>query len=446
MNVTVALRRISLFILLVSFFASCTKELTPIGLNLLSEDEMLQMGYTDTASIVAYSVSEDSVYTQELSSNYIGLAYIGSMNDPIFGQTNAALYTQIKTTTSRVRFGTSPIFDSAYLLLPLQGNSFGDTMTNMTFKVYELSESIIDSVHAYSNSSIAYNPADLLGQITIQPRPHDSSYYNGKKRAPMLRIPINSLFGNKILNIQDTNTLNSATEFVKYFKGICIVAEPQNNPNSGSILVTKVAVDESRLLMYYHNTADTLTYSFAINSDCSRFNGYTHNNYNGALPQLKQQLAGDTLLGKEFLFLQGMGGVKVKIKFPYLKSWFNNQKVVINDAQLVLTNASASDVFKNPSTLTLRAVGETGSTSPFTLIDEDDANGYFDGVYNSSTRSYRFNLKRYVQQVMTGEIDNRNGLYLIIPSGSYTGTRLVLHGTDSPQSDIKLYIRFTKID
>lgn len=445
MKVTVALRQVSLLVLLITFFASCTKELTPIGLNLLSNEDMLQMGYTDTASIVAYSVMEDSVYTQELSVNYVGLAYIGSMYDPIFGKTNAALYTQIRTTTSRVRFGTNPVFDSAYLMLPMQGRSFGDTLTNMTYKVYELSESIIDSVHAYSNSKVTYNQSDLLGQITIQPRPHDSTYYNGKKRAPMLRIPIGVKFGNKILSISDTNTLNTATDFVKYFKGICIVAESQTSPGSGSIITTKVAVEESRLLMYYHNTADTLTYSFAINSDCSRFNSYTHDNYDGSIPQLKQQLAGDTLLGKEFLFLQGMGGVKVKIKFPYLKDWFNNDKVVINDAQLVLTNASTSDVFLNPQSLTLRAVGETGSTSPFSIIDESDPQGYFDGVYNPSTRTYRFNLKRYVQQVMTGAIDNRNGLYLVIPSASYTGARLVLHGTDSPESDIKLYLRFTKL-
>ncbi len=445
MKASVALRHISLVILLVSLFASCTKEITPIGLNLLSAEDMLKMGYTDTATIVAYSVSEDSVYTQELSSNYVGYAFIGSMNDPIFGQTNATYYTQIRTTTARVRFGTDPVFDSAYLMLPMQGLSFGDTLTNMTYKVYELSENLIDSIHAYSNSTIDYNTNDLLGQITIQPRPHDSTYYNGKKRAPMLRIPISNKFGNKILSISDTNTLNSASEFVKYFKGICIVAEPQNTPGSGSIIATKVAVDESRLIMYYHNSIDTLTYSFVINADCSRFNGYTHDNYNGAIPQLKQQLAGDTLLGKEFLFLQGMGGVKVKIKFPYLKDWFASEKIVINDAQLILTNASTSKVFKNPPSLSLRAVGETGSTSPFPIIDEDDAQGYFDGVYNSSTRTYRFNLKRYLQQVMTGVIDNRNGLYLIIPSASYTGTRLVLHGTDSPESDIKLYLRYTRL-
>lgn len=446
MKATVAIRNITLLILFVSFFTSCTKELSPIGLNLLSAEDMLKLGYTDTATIVAYSVTEDSVYTRKLASNSVGLAYIGSMNDPIFGQTNASLFTQLRTTTSRVRFGTNPVFDSAYLLLPMQGISFGDTLTNMTFKVYELYESIIDSVHTYSNSKVAYNANTLLGQITIQPRPHDSTFYNGKKRAPVLRIPINNNFGNKILSISDTNTLNSASEFVKYFKGICIVAEPQTSPGSGSIIAFKVAFEESRLLMYYHNSEDTLTYNFTINADCSRFNEYSHGNYSAAIPQLKQQLAGDTLLGKEFLFLQGMGGVKVKIKFPYLKDWFAKEKIAINDAQLVLTNVSTSDVFKNPPSLTLRAVGETGSTSPFPLIDEDDAQGYFDGVYNSATRTYRFNLKRYIQQVMSGTIDNRNGLYLLIPSSSYTGTRLILHGTEAQESDIKLYLRFTSIN
>jgi hypothetical protein len=406
-------------------------------MDLLNPLDLLSMGYTDTVQIKAYSIPEDSVYTRNLT-----YAQVGSMYDPVFGRTNATFYSQLFTSTTSLRFGTSPIFDSAYLYLPFK-SSYGDTLSNMTLHVYALTEGIIDSLHSYSNTTLTYDQANPLGEITFQPKPHDSTFYNGQKQAPMLRIPINSNFGNYILSA-DTNSLNNNTEFVKYFKGICVVAEPQNTPGKGCIVTFSMPSDYSRIQMYYHNTEDTLSYSFAITTDCSRFQNYDHNGYAEAVPLLKEQLLGNTSPGQQFLFAQGMAGVKIKIEFPYLNKWFDTEKIVVNDAQLILGNASVSDVFANPSAVTLRGVGESGTTSPYSVIDETENSAYFDGTFNMSTNSYRFRLTRYIQQVLTGQVSNK-GLHLIIPSASYVGTRLVLNGTESPQSDLKLYLRYTKL-
>lgn len=434
----VFLHRLTIAFLLSLLISSCTKDLSPIGMDLLNPADLLSMGYTDTIQIKAYSIPEDSVYTSNLT-----YAQIGSMYDPIFGRTTANFYSQVFITTTRVRFGTSPVFDSAFLYLPYK-SAYGDTLSNMTFHVYNLTGDIVDSLSYYSNSKVAYDEANPIGQVTFQPRPHDSAYYAGSTQAPILRIPINSNFGNYILNSQDTTQLNNNTQFVKFYKGICIVADPQSTPGKGAIVSFNMPSDYSRIVMYYHNTEDTLSYSFAISSDCSKFQNYDHNNYAEATPLLQQQLAGNTETGQQFLFAQGLGGVKIKIEFPYLKQWFNNEKVVINDAQLILGNASISDVFTNPSAITLRGVGEAGTTSPYTIVDEDESSTYFDGNYVSSTNSYRFRLTRYIQQVLTGKTNN-NGLHLIIPSASYSGGRLVLNGTSSPQSDLKLYLRFTRV-
>jgi hypothetical protein len=418
--------------------SSCTKELSPIGMELLDPVDLLSLGYSDTTQIVAYSITEDSVYTSNLT-----YAMLGSMYDPIFGVTTASVYTQVFLTKSSTRFGTSPVFDSAFLYIPYK-SSYGDTLSNMTLHVYSLTESIKDSTDHYSNTKLGYDEANPLGEITFQPKPHDSAYFNGSTQAPFLRIPINSTFGNYILNA-DTTYLNNNTKFVEHYKGICIIPDKQNTPGKGAIITMSMPSDYSRIVMYYHNTEDTLNYSFSISANCQRFQNYDHNNYAEAIPMLKQQLdKTDISLGQQFLFAQGMGGVKIKIEFPYLKQWFDTQKVVINDAQLIIGNASVSDIFTNPSAVTLRGVGEAGSTSPVEISDVSDAEGYFDGTYNATTNSYRFRIKRYIQQVLTGE-ENNNGLHLIIPSASYTGSRLVLNGTASPQSDLKLYLRYTKI-
>lgn len=436
----VFLRNLTISALLSLLIFSCTKEISPIGIDLLNPQDLLGLGYTDTVQIKAYSVPEDSIYTRNL--NYTQL---GSMYDPIFGRTTANFYSQLFITKSRTRFGNTPVFDSAYLYLPYK-DSYGDTLSNMTLRVFALTESIIDSLHSYSNTTLSYDQSKPLGELTFQPKPHDSTYYNGSKQPPMLRIPINSDFGNFVMNPQDTTSLNDNKEFVKFFKGICIIAEPQNTPGKGSIITFSMPSDYSRIVMYYHNLpGDTVKdYTFSITSDCSRFQNYDHNGYAEAIPLLKQQLEGNKESGEQFLFAQGMGGVKIKIEFPYLNKWFDTEKILVNDAQLMLGNASVSDVFKNPLQITLRGVGEAGSTSPYPIVDEDESSVYFGGYYSESDNSYRFRITRYIQQVILGKANNK-GLHLIIPSASYVANRLILNGTSSPQSDLKLYIRYTKL-
>jgi len=437
------LRHLSLVALLSLVILSCSKELTPVGLGLIGEGDLLSMGYTDTVKLVAYSIPDDSVYTRNLNISNVHYIMVGSMNDPVFGTTTSNLYSQLFLTSSRTRFGNSPVFDSAYLYLNYQ-SAYGDTLSNMTFHVYNLTDNIIDSLTSHSYSTVSYDP-DPIGEITFQPKPHDSTFYGGAKHPAILRIHINRKFGNSVLGITDTNALNSNVAFVKAYKGICIIADQQQTPGKGAILTFKMPTDYLQLQMYYHNPGDTVkTYDFAISSGCSRFQNYNHYGYAGAIPVLKQQLAGDTSLGRQFLFAQGLGGAKIKIQFPYLDKWVNNNKIVINDAQLVIGNSSVSSVFPNPPYLSLNGVGENGTTSPGNIVDETETSGYFDGSYNSSSNSYRFRITRYVQQVILGK-ERNNGLHLIIPPSAINSSRLILNGTSSPQSDMKLYLRYTKL-
>jgi hypothetical protein len=254
------------------------------------------------------------------------------------------------------------------------------------------------------------------------------------------------------MNPPDTSYLNSNTKFVEYFKGISIIADQQNTKGAGAIVTYSVppaanstAANPSRIVMYYHSDEDTTAYTFSITTGCNRFQNYDHNGYAEAMPSLRQQLLGDTSLGQEFLFAQGLAGSKIKIVFPYLNKWIPSDKIVINDAQLIFGNGSVSSTFKNPGYLYLRSVGAGGSTNPGDIIDLSEGASYFDGTYNSSSNSYRFRITRYIQQVLTGEQSNY-GLHLIIPSAEYNASRLVLNGTSSPQSDVKLYLRYTKIN
>ena len=437
------LRQLSFVTLLSLLIFSCSKELSPIGIGLIEDADLLSMGYTDTVKLVAYTVSDDSIYTRNLSINDVHYIQIGSMYDPVFGTTTSNLYSQILLTSSRTRFGTNPVFDSAFLYLKYK-SSYGDTLSNMTFRVYSLTDDIVDSLTSRSYSTVSYDP-DPIGEVTFQPRPHDSAFYGGEKQSATLRISINSKFGNSVLGIADTNALNKNSAFIKAFKGICIIADPQKTPGKGSIITFQIPSGYMPLTMHYHNTPDSAkTYNFAISSGGSRFQNYNHNGHAEAIPILKQQLNGNTSLGEQFLFAQGLGGTKIKIQFPNLDKWVDNNKIVINDAQLIIGNSSVSSIFPNPRYLLLNTVGVNGSTNSNSIVDANESSGYFDGTYNSSANSYRFRITRYIQQVILGK-ERNNGLHLIIPSSAVNGSRLILNGTASPQSDMKLYIRYTKL-
>jgi hypothetical protein len=431
-------QRVLLFVLILLVSFSCKKDLSRIGLDLVSPEELLQLGYSDTVQIQAFSVREDSVKTANLT-----YAMIGSMNDPVFGRTTANWFSQVRLSVEPSDFGAFPQVDSAFLLLPY-ASSYGDTLSNMTIRVYRLTEDIIDSVHQYSNNTIQYEQFPI-GELTFTPKPHSASFFNGSTQSPYLRIPLNSRFGLPI-SAADTSDLGSNAKFVKYYKGIAIVAEPQDQQGSGAVLTMAVSNGSSRIDMYYHNQTDTSSYSFSLNTDCLRFNHFEHENYTGASPLMTQQIIeGDTTLGQQFLFVQTMGGVRVKVKFPYLKNWFNSQKVIINDAQLIFTSGSLSSTFNPPASIALYPISDDGTLYPYQLPDADEGTGYFGGTYNSSSHTYTFRLTHYVQQVLTGTQSN-NGLFLIIPSSSVTGGRLVLNGTAAPSSGLKLYIKYTVVN
>ena len=64
-----------------------------------------------------------------------------------------------------------------------------------------------------------------------------------------------------------------------------------------------------------------------------------------------------TSVGERTLFVQGGGGVKTRIVFPYLEHAFDqyDQRVAIHRAELVITNVDPSEVYMTPPTaLTLQ--------------------------------------------------------------------------------------------
>ncbi len=424
-----------LFIIIINiiivFTISCNKEPDEIGLNLQAPNDKLNVKYNDTTTMVSYSKLEDSIKTNETS-----LSLLGSYFDPVFGKCTASIYTQLHLSKSDVDFGENPQLDSLVLTLVYEGY-YGDTTTLQTLKVYEITEDMYRDTSYYSNQNLAFDQANEITNFVFTPKPNDSVMIDSVKYAPELRINLSSInpdFGNKILNAAKTD-LSDNDNFVKFIKGLYITTEPVNIKGEGAILYFNLVSSSSKMTIYYSNKDnDSLKLDFVINNYCARYTNFNHYGYTDADQYFKEQVInGDTGLGNNNLYLQSMAGVKTKIMFPFIKNWFNSEKIAINKAQLVI-NINKTDLSQYEAPLVLALVKLDKDGKYENLADKYEGDEYFGGTCDSINNEYRFRITRYIQKLLKGEEDY--GLYLIVSGRSIKANRAVLIGP-SPNPPIQ---------
>lgn len=421
----------TLVLLTCIFLSSCKNESTDIGLDLL--DDQMDTEFTDTITLQAYSVLEDTINTTNLSANLLG-----HISDPVFGRSSAGIFTQFALSGAAVNFGDSPVIDSLVLMLQLSGY-YGDTTSAVGIRVHQLTESMNAETVYYQNSNVGYDPTPLnysLNGMTLQPTTPivvDTGMYNAH-----MRIRLSQQFGQYLLNHQ--NDLNNNLQ--DFLKGLYIEAVSHTG-NRGYMLTTNLTSALSGLTIYYHNNDEqNLRYTLSVSDKCARFTHFTHNYAASQSDNFIQEvLHGQHSVGEQILYVQGGGGVKTRITFPYLKEAFAkyNNRVVIHRAELVVTNLDPNEhSLIQPASLTIQGIGKTDSAIRFLPDDDYYTNAsYYGGTYDDSRDEYRFRITRYVQQLILDQGDWSNSINLIVRGSGVRPHRLVLDGTN-PASPTRL--------
>jgi hypothetical protein len=434
-------------------FTSCN-ESSVVGLDVQPANDLLNVGFEDTTSINTRTVKGDSLITDEtLISNGNGL--IGKYIDPVFGTSTASIYTQLRLPTNIVAasFGIAPVCDSIIISLIYEGTAYGKKdKKQQKLNVYQLSESMSTASTYYSNSTLSKFSTDLTAAdgYVFQPRTgsstSDSVTVLGVKLKPQLRVPLDNAFGQLLLNNQGTGNIATNTDFQNFFKGVYITTENTSTlPGEGNILHFKFG--ESKVTLYYHNsTTDSLKYDFNLGS-VARFNHFEHD-YTGASTDLTTQFSTPTQTQNNTVYVQSMAGAKTKIEFPHLMNWVKNGMIGVNKAELVISvdttvSTYMIDTFAAPAALILFGINDDGTT--YAIPDAFEGATYFGGTLNSGTVQYRFNIARYIQQVLDGDRNN-NGLYILASNGAVYGNRAVISGGPSTSArPMKLNITYTKL-
>lgn len=409
--------------------AAC-KDPDEVGLNVLPPGDELNTILSDTATVITLTVPEDSLTSDELSAQLIG-----SINDPVFGISNASVFTEVNLEGTPI-FTNLPVADSLVLSL-VYTSYYGDTTAFQTFNVYRLTEKFYQDSSYYSSRTFAYDPT-VRGSLQFQPQPKSKVVVGSDTLSARVRIPLDKSIGDSILSLYGRTELSSNSEFLNYFKGLYIQPTSVTNSNSGAVSIFSFA--SSKLILYFHDTTATgKSYEFSLAG--GRVNHFEHDRTNS---DVGRQLA-DSNYADSLSFVQAMCGVKTRVSFPYLKNYISNQRIIINKAELEMQikPGSGSVQYIPPVSILLITRNSAGA---FTFpLDYFESSGYFGGTINASGNGYTFNITRQLQRFLDGSVSNSD-FDIVISGSGVLATRMILGSGKNADYPMKLKLYYTKIN
>jgi len=401
----------SVFLSSLLFFPSCKKinESTQSGDDLIPAADNVhtfEMALTAATSNILFNDT-----TKVLGTDLVAL---GDLNDPEFGHTHANIDFNITPSS----FGLYPFvktdslnIDSVVLSLSWKG-AYGDTLTNgiQTVRVYEIDQNsgFSDTIrYKFSdpNSDFATTGSQLgsatytinkLKDTIVLIRGTDTSKVNN-----VVRIRLDNSFGNRLAQYDTTNGYKNDSIFRTLFRGFALKADPGGNAlsyfNLSDITNTKLTV----YFRYGNTDTSSFNYYHVVNGQSNYINRQNGGNYQAYL----------TSGAGENIYIQSAPGSYVSIKIPQLDTFSNK---VIHRAELLAVKipSVADNIFTPPSRLILDRTNKSTPDTAF-MLEKDlvaDVSGGiafapFGGTLLSDN-TYRFNISRYVQSIVTRHIPN----------------------------------------
>ena len=417
-------------------FSSC-KDPDELGLEVLPNSDQVFVLTTDSTTLVTRTIKEDSLLSR-------GLSYqlLGSFDDPVFGRSDASLYTQIRLGLTPAIGQTGTLVADSLILSLAYAGYYGDTTTTQTIHIYRIGDNILtDSLYYTTKVFSLYSPQDdLANGFSFKPKPGTIINISSTDQPAQLRIPLPAALADSILSWNGLSQLADNATWIQYFKGLYIKTDPVNGSGMGAISYFDVNNVYSKLSLYYHR--DTTSYQYDFTLSAATTVCHQEHDYHGIASDVGHQLS-DSTFKDSLNYLQSMAGIKTKITFPYLKHFLDSGNIVVNKAELEITvQEGSTDLYASPSKLLLVYIDSSGKS--FFLADFFEGASYFGGSYNSTTRTYKFNMARHLQKILNGTL-NDYGLYLLASGASVQANRAILGSGKNPAYPMKLHLFYTRL-
>ncbi|MDB4918611.1 MAG: hypothetical protein JWQ54_594 [Mucilaginibacter sp.] len=463
--------RLDLLTLLISLFIlnSCKNQDT-VGLGVDSSSQ-INGTLVDTTTLIVNTVKDDSVITSGATKNPLAF-----FTDPVLGVTESNLAASLSlpgATAYALPSGTISI-DSTRLVLNYIDGFYGDSVAS-TYKlnVYQLAETFNESI-SYYNTKIWNSSSNLLGSVTFKARPHDSvkisNIITGKpdtliKVPPQLRIPINNNFIISNLFNASNATLSSNKVFQNAVKGLYLTLDKNQTTGAGGTLMFSTG---DTLAVYCRIVNNGVIDTTMIKLPITKLAASITHTYTTTI---NAELANTTTSSNSF-YLQGLAGLRTRIKFPSLLTNIRNNllkkdsDIVLNRAELVIVpiikkpGSNIQDPYRPIPKISMYKLDIAHQRTTIEDASPGDPRsggvGVFGGFYNPARNEYHFIITAYMQDLLLkrtvdygtylAPIDTLNKTAVDITVTSQIAARTVAVGTDKNSSyKIKLNIIYTKI-
>lgn len=388
---------------------ACTEEESDLGVN-LQDPFTLYNGVRDTAYVTACTLYDDSLSTAGYAAGVFG-----NYHDATFGDVEAILYSQISIPQDGVRITESVQIDSVVMTL------------------------VVDTVFPARTDSTPVPLHIVINQLA-EPLLSDSAYLSTNRLEES-----STCFFNDVVNfVADSLRLRmrpeiypvlqrespSPADFVQQTKGFAVHLDP----SCQKLVTVSLTATSTRLTVYYHNPdVDTSArqFDFIINGEAAH-SMYVSHDYSGTPLEVFERNKKDTIVGSERLYLEPLGGTRVRLSLqPFLNEFYEqHKKAVIHYAELLLPVYDTSDTQTPVRILAMKkdAEGKLVYVTDADVLTNNYTYAGFDGYYHRDKHYYRLRVTRHLQELMRTGRDY--GMELIIDARRSSGFRTVLNGTD----------------
>lgn len=420
MNKVLRKRSISAFLFLCLAFSSCKKNdnITP---SFAGNQTGVQV---DTSiQMISVTVKEDSIRTDGVS-----LQPVGIFNDPVFGVTKCEAFSRIDLSTSTLNFPDGSQADSIVLILAY--SDFYGPSEKQDFKLFELSGLIDEESEYYSDDKATLG--DLITDFSLTPLDTNSDTSDIR----YFRVSLPLQLADRIIN-EDAFTSND--EWIDFFNGIAIVPDSTTIPTSGhgNLIYLNLINDSTKMVVYYTASGEVDDYVFEVNDGSPRFGHY-------------ETIHTGSEVGQNFdnydaqnNYVQPLSGAKMKIEFPNIADFDAGLIFSINYAALEVKLVDGSDDELGVPEQMLLVTKEEDGTVVF-IPDFNEGLDHFGGDFDLTSRSYNFNIARYLHDLMIEDNEDR-GLFMVVSGGSVQANRAILHSAASTSNQITLKLTYTKL-
>ena len=367
--------------------------------------------------------SDNLLYNDTNKVYYADLHALGYISgDTEFGTTKGESYFNISYSNYLINpfYNKDSVIAIDSVILSLGYDSYyGDTSSVQTVRVYELAQT-----SGFNDTTLyKYNQADFLttgaelGSKSFQVKNLNDTILHIRKRdttklVNVLRIPLVNTLGTRFKNYDTTFTANggyrSDSILKTLFRGLAIKAD-----NSGNALTYISPSDNSntRLTIYFqvkkNGVIDTTSVDFQHSSGgqaniIRRTPGGGWDNY-----------LTNTGTNDDLLYIPGAPGSYGLLRIPALDTFRN---VVVHRAEIIANpiRTAGDDMFPQQQALFLDRVSATGDSLLTFDADMLLSNNFTNYTYEINTfggliksdSTYRFNISRYVQSMVTNRTAN----------------------------------------